>query len=268
MGDHTLFFYGTLLAPPVLHRVIYGTPHPTPLTHPAMTFLRIRPALLRGYTRHRVENADYPAIVRDKEGTVRGSVVSGLTEGDVFRLDIFEGSQYTKGTVQVEVLGDGVGVYDAAPEGAGAKGEGEGDGGKEDKGVKETITAQTYIWSDSPDYLESKEWDFEDFKARKMRRWMGDPASDVWSDHGDEAQGGGWGNGDDEDQEDVQVDSGFADVDEAVKKMEQDKKKMDPTGGRGVSGAIGRQLAEAQRNGNGSGNVDGSGKEEKPPGYW
>lgn len=257
MGDNTLFFYGTLLAPPVLYRVIYGTPHPTPLSHPAMSFLTVRPALLKGYTRHRVESADYPAIIPDPSGSVRGSVVSGLTDGDVYRLDIFEGSQYEKGTVQVEVLEDGVGMFDAAPEGAeegkAGRKEQEVAGKKGDEKKRELVKAQTYVWSAPQDYLEAKEWDFEDFKARKMRAWMGDPADDVWSDHGDEPAGG-W----DKEQGEVQVDSGFADVDEAVRRMEAEKEmekdkegkeKRDPTGGRGVNGAIGRQLAEAQREG-------------------
>lgn len=228
MGDHTLFFYGTLLAPPVLHRVIYGTTTPTPETHPAMTYLRIRPALLRGYRRHRVAHADYPAIVPEAGGVVRGSVVSGLTQGDVYRLDIFEGSQYGKADVQVEVL-EGVSVYEAAPR----------DGQEEEtaaagEAAKEIVQAQTYVWSAPRNYLDPQEWDFEDFKRHKMRRWMGDA---TWADDDDD--------NDEEQDENVQVDEGFADVDKAVAEI----KAKDPTGGRGVNGAISKQLAEVQRNG-------------------
>lgn len=231
MGDNTLFFYGTLLAPPVLHRVIYGISSPTPTTHPAMTYLQIRPALLRGYRRHRVAYADYPAIVPEAGGLVRGSVVSGLTQGDVYRLDIFEGSQYGKAEVEVEVL-EGVSVYEAAPEGQ--------DGDKKTTEAeattqaKETVKAQTYVWSSSLKDLDPREWDFEEFKKSKMRRWMGDAT---------------WADDDDDEDENVQVDEGFADVDKAVQEIKANAK--DPTGGRGANGAISKQLAEVQRNGNG-----------------
>ncbi|ETN36698.1 uncharacterized protein HMPREF1541_08976 [Cyphellophora europaea CBS 101466] len=233
MGDHTLFFYGTLLAPPVLHRVIYGTSSPDPTSHPAMRYLTIRPALLRDYRRHRVASADYPAIIPEKGGTVRGSVVSGLTEGDVFRLDVFEGSQYTKGTVEVEVL-EGVALDELAPEAGVGKA---ADTTPTSTKKPEMVTAQTYIWTDGPTWLDPREWDFEDFKKHKMRRWMGG---------GDSA----WTDGDEEEAQDenVQEDEGFADVDEAVRELKA-KEKKDPTGGRGVNGAIGRQLAEVQRNG-------------------
>lgn len=225
MGDNTLFFYGTLLAPPVLHRVIYGTSSPTPETHPAMTYLQIRPALLRGYRRHRVAYADYPAIVPEAGGLVRGSVVSGLTQGDVYRLDIFEGSQYGKAEVQVEVL-RGLSVYETAPEGQADEKETETEAATQQQ-ANETVTAQTYVWSAPRADLEPQEWSFENFKRHKMRRWMGDA---TWAD---------------DDDENVQVDEGFADVDNAVEEI----KAKDPTGGRGANGAISKQLAELQRNG-------------------
>lgn len=231
MGDHTLFFYGTLLAPPVLHRVIYGTSTPTPETHPAMNYLRIRPALLRGYRRHRVAYADYPAVVPESGGVVRGSVVSGLTQGDVYRLDIFEGSQYAKADVDVEVL-EGVSVYEAAPgEDRAQQGEGEAappPASSPSSSSTETVRAQTYVWSSCRADLDPQEWNFEEFKRLKMRRWMGDA---TWSDGDDDGE--------------VQVDEGFADVDKAVEEI----KAKDPTGGRGANGAISKQLAEVQRNG-------------------
>ena len=173
---------------------------------------------------------------------MRGSVVSGLTAGDVYRLDIFEGDQYEKQAVSVEILDSGIGVYDAAPEGDAEGGvavtSGEGHAAGQGDGNKEIVTAQTYVWSAPESYLEAKEWDFEDFKTHKMRAWMGDPADGASSEHGD-SQG----------DREVQVDSGFADVDRAVKEMEAEKARGDPTGGRGVNGAIGRQLAEVQRGG-------------------
>ncbi|KAJ6131950.1 hypothetical protein N7471_007165 [Penicillium samsonianum] len=117
MGDHVLFFYGTLMAPQILHRVIHGQANPEPWQK---AMLRFQPAILHGYRRHRVRNADYPGIVallepqsemekssapRTSAGTsVIGTLVSGLTDGDVHRLDRFEGSEYEKKRVTVRTL--------------------------------------------------------------------------------------------------------------------------------------------------------------------
>ncbi|KIV86458.1 hypothetical protein PV11_02069 [Exophiala sideris] len=202
MGDHTAFFYGTLMAPGVLHRVIYGTHDPEPWQKNSLT---VRPAMLQSYRRHRVRNADYPAIIPHAESCVRGSVVTCLTEGDLYRLDIFEGYQYSRQKVKVQVLKD-VGLDQAA----------------EDKTeVVEEVEAESYIWEDGEDTLEPIEWDFEEFKRDKMKAWAG------MAEYGDTAE----------------MDEGFADVDRAV--AEQEKSGHDPMGGRGTNGHIGQQLKEA-----------------------
>ncbi|RMZ68179.1 disease resistance Aig2 [Pyrenophora seminiperda CCB06] len=93
------------MAPPVLHRVIYGTPTPpTPPTHPSPSLLLIRPALLPFHKRHKVLAADYPAIIPSPSSTVRGTLVTGLTDADIWRLDLFEGSEYERRRVGVRVL--------------------------------------------------------------------------------------------------------------------------------------------------------------------
>ncbi|PYH96108.1 disease resistance protein Aig2 [Aspergillus ellipticus CBS 707.79] len=177
MGDHVLFFYGTLMAPPVLHRVIHG--HPTPEKW-QRDLLTIKPAILHSYRRHRVRHADYPGIVSvstdpntdantGPESSVLGTVVSGLTDGDVYRLDMFEGSEYEKREVVVRVLGkrgegegeEGVrGVLDKMEDGANAVGE----------GVE--VRAVTYVWTAGEERLEDAEWDFEAFKRDKMAWWV------------------------------------------------------------------------------------------------
>ncbi|KPI41957.1 Protein AIG2 [Cyphellophora attinorum] len=223
MGTNTLFFYGTLMAPPVLYRVIYGTSSPKPEEYPAMKFLSVRSGLLRGHRRHRVVGADYPAVTPEKGGSVRGTLVGGLTEGDVWRLDVFEGSQYERREVGVDVL-EGVGLGEA----------------KE----PETVKAQTYIWASPLEELESQEWDFENFKRRKMSRWAGLESDD-----------GGWGGSSEDNEEVVEEDQGFADVEHAVRngdvvdKARDGVRGDDGMGGRGINGVIGRQLAEVQRNG-------------------
>lgn len=147
--SHTAFFYGTLMAPQVLHRVIWGSSSPPTPAHASL--LSIRPAILKGHVRRRVKGADYPAVTpSSEESEVRGTLVTGLTDGDVWRLDIFEGSEYQRGGVRVRVLGEGE----------------EGREGGE-------VEAQTYIWVAGEGRLEAQEWDFEHFVREKMGRWVG-----------------------------------------------------------------------------------------------
>ncbi|KAE8380796.1 AIG2-like protein [Aspergillus bertholletiae] len=187
MGDHVLFFYGTLMAPQILHRVIHGSPDPEPWQKALLT---IRPAILHGYRRYRVRGADYPGIVAAERKTtpsdtdsnangtaaVLGTVVSGLTDGDIHRLDIFEGAEYEKGKVKVRILRESLSDKDGEPDGtdtdrhlmdvldaAGAEFADEG----------EEVDAATYVWIAGENALEDGEWDFEAFKRDKMAWWVG-----------------------------------------------------------------------------------------------
>ncbi|KIW68718.1 hypothetical protein PV04_04642 [Phialophora macrospora] len=220
MGEYTAFFYGTLMAPGVLHRVIHGTHSPDKWQQDLIT---VRPAMLQHYRRHRVRHADYPAIIPHKGSRVRGSLVTGLNEQDIRRLDIFEGSSYKRDVVKVLVLKD-VELDQAAPE-----------GDEKEPAVAEEVEAQTYVWlEDSEETLEPNEWDFEAFKRDKMHAWMGI-----------------------EEDNSVEVDEGFADVDAAATAWAEadqqksraegngtTKKGHDPTGGRGINGHITRQLKD------------------------
>ena len=150
--SHTAFFYGTLMAPQVLHRVIWGSSTPPTPAHASL--LSIRSAILKGHVRRRVKGADYPAVTpSSEESEVRGTLVTGLTDGDVWRLDIFEGSEYERGDVRVRVLG------------------------KEDREGEE-VEAQTYIWIAGEQRLEAQEWDFSHFVKEKMGRWVGEEVED------------------------------------------------------------------------------------------
>ncbi|KAK5087610.1 hypothetical protein LTR70_006919 [Exophiala xenobiotica] len=213
MGERTAFFYGTLMAPPVLHRVIYGSTNPEEWQKKLTT---VRSALLQDYTRHKVKHADYPAILphsttsssetRSSRPSVRGSLVTGLTEGDIWRLDIFEGSQYTRQKVCVKALKNT--ALDALVDEANLAAH-----------VEEEVEAETYVFTDSRSDLEEEEWDFEEFKREKMWAWVGQA----------------------KEESGVEVDEGFGDVDRAV----QGEQKRDPTGGRGAGGKITRELEAA-----------------------
>jgi gamma-glutamylcyclotransferase (GGCT)/AIG2-like uncharacterized protein YtfP len=153
--SHSAFFYGTLMAPQVLHRVCHGSTSPSnPLytTHNLKTY----PAILHNHRRHRVKSADYPAIVKHEGSSVRGTYVTGLTQNDIFRLDIFEGDQYVRVPVKAKLLttvGDENGVGNV-----------EG----------EEVEAETYVWCDLREALEEREWDFAEFQREKMKYWTGE----------------------------------------------------------------------------------------------
>lgn len=153
-GPHAAFFYGTLMAPTVLWRVIHGTPNPHEFQKQQTTSSA---ALLAGYERRKVKYCDYPAITPCEGGNVRGLLVTGLKDMDLVHLDTFEGNQYTRQMVKVKVLKD-LAADEKAAETA----------SEEDK----TVETETYVWS-SRDALESKEWDFAEFQREKIHRWDG-----------------------------------------------------------------------------------------------
>lgn len=159
--SHTAFFYGTLMAPPVLHRVIWGSQSPPTPAHASL--LSTRPAILHAHQRRHVRGADYPAVVPGApENTVRGTLVTGLTDGDIWRLDIFEGDEYERRDVRVRAL------ESEGRSGDAEQGDGEG----------EEVATQTYIWTAGEQRLEAGEWDFEHFVKQKMGRWVGREAAD------------------------------------------------------------------------------------------
>ena len=91
------------MAPQVLHCVIFGQVNPEPWQK---ELISIRPAILHGHRRHRVKGEDYPGILPAyPTSAVLGSVVTGLSEADIYRLDKFEGSEYEKRKVNVQLLG-------------------------------------------------------------------------------------------------------------------------------------------------------------------
>ncbi|OJA20134.1 hypothetical protein AZE42_09306 [Rhizopogon vesiculosus] len=168
------FFYGTLMHPEILKRVIGNDG----------SGLQMCPALLLDYTRHQVKNEDYPGILpysqsramfdRDldlEEKSVRGSLVTGLSEEDVRLLDIFEGNQYTRQVVSVYPLGSLTNIRDIPP--------------IEAKSLvpippistldslTSPVKADTYVWCISPSELQAKLWTFEEFVKDSAWKWVG-----------------------------------------------------------------------------------------------
>ena len=69
--------------------------------------------------------------------------MAGLTDGDIHRLDIFEGDEYRRIEVKVEL-----------PKEAG-----------------KFVQAETYLYTAGERRLEKKEWSYDEFRRDKMHRW-------------------------------------------------------------------------------------------------
>ncbi|KAL8830957.1 MAG: hypothetical protein Q9191_001137 [Dirinaria sp. TL-2023a] len=169
MGDYSAFFYGTLMATQVLYRVCFGTPNPTRFQKNLLT---IRPAILHSYCRRKVEGCDYPAVIPSPGSSVRGTYVQGLTEGDLGRLDIFEGDQYIRQNVRVRLLN--------------VVGDESGKGNVEGQEAE----ASLYVWVDANDGLEDGEWDFAEFMRDKISKWIGSSDEYEEVDQAVRAEGG------------------------------------------------------------------------------
>lgn len=168
---HTAFFYGTLMSPPILYRVLFLTSHPSPNLTRNLT---ISPAILPNYCRHRVRDADYPGVVPEEGKSVRGTYVTGLTKRNISNLDVFEGGEYERRKVKVRVLKESSGaLHEEGRDGQAGKegttnGVSNGDG-QEDYEDGEQVETETYVFL-HPEGLERVEWDFEEFVREKAHR--------------------------------------------------------------------------------------------------
>ncbi|KAG5950209.1 hypothetical protein E4U53_005371 [Claviceps sorghi] len=133
------------MAPEIFFSVCYGDKNPPKVIRDLHTFT---PALLQDFCRHRVKSVDYPGAVPEAGHQIRGVLVTGLTDANVQKLDFFEGSEYERRTVKVQVFGN---VQD------------ENIPGKE-------VSAFVYVFLKVED-LEKREWDFEEFRRDKMMLW-------------------------------------------------------------------------------------------------
>lgn len=142
------------MAPEVFFTVCYRTSKP-----PAAIARRhvFRNAVLPGYTRHRVKHQEYPGILPDDAAgaSVRGVLVGGLTAANQYHLDVFEGSEYVRQTVEVEVEVDET----KTPE-----------NGAAESGETKTVAVQVYVFKHA-DGVERREWDFDEFRREKMHNW-------------------------------------------------------------------------------------------------
>lgn len=143
------------MAREILYRVCYGSSDISNNVAKSLlaSKLVIKPAILQGFCRHKVKHADYPGIIPEEGHSVLGTYVTGLTDGDIYRLDAFEGSEYTRQKVKVYVS--------------------QRTGGKIESGDEmETAMTETYVYTCGDARLEKEEWDYEDFRKQKLMNWV------------------------------------------------------------------------------------------------
>jgi gamma-glutamylcyclotransferase (GGCT)/AIG2-like uncharacterized protein YtfP len=80
---HTVFVYGTLQHPPLLHRLLGRVPASVP-------------AELTGHRAAPLAGRAYPGLVRDEGGVAPGRLLVDLTDDDLVVLDAFEGPEYER----------------------------------------------------------------------------------------------------------------------------------------------------------------------------
>ncbi|KAF9468051.1 hypothetical protein BDZ94DRAFT_1247062 [Collybia nuda] len=179
MGETYAFFYGTLMHPKILERVIKNDG----------SHLAVCPAALMDHTRHKVKNEDYPGLIpyvqgrtlcnrelSPEEKSVRGTLVKGLTEKDMKLLDFFEGPEYIRKGVDVHPLGPMIKLSEY---------------GSDKESLIPSIPpplpiaidnspiihAETYIY-DQFRNLDAELWSFETFVKNNARKWYGGERDD------------------------------------------------------------------------------------------
>lgn len=173
----SLFFYGTLVHPKILSRVIGNDG----------SHLKVQNAVLDGARLYHVKDAEYPGLVKvDSTASavhaVKGTLVSGLTLSDVHRLDAFEGDEYTR--CHVTILPD-----PAAPvETNSSRIANAGNAPLHAILARLTpsriaalvatqahkVDAQVYTWSAGRDKLEDTVWEFDAFAKTHAQNWVGE----------------------------------------------------------------------------------------------
>ncbi|KAK0536335.1 hypothetical protein OC842_002010 [Tilletia horrida] len=213
-GTHTLFFYGTLVHPAILERVI-GNPG---------AHLRVQNAILPAYATWHVQGVDYPALVALSDrapqasitalpeaaitaspgdaspapAAVPGTLVSGLTDADLRYLDLFEGDEYVRKAVDVLPLnsGDsdsGTGISNALRPRDASLADILADLSparcahilnalSTSTSSVQTVKAEAYVWCAPLSMLEDRRWVFAEFAREKARRWVGAQADHEYTD--------------------------------------------------------------------------------------
>ncbi|RPB26935.1 hypothetical protein L211DRAFT_819835 [Terfezia boudieri ATCC MYA-4762] len=159
------FFYGTLMALPVLYNVVYHSPEPP---EHMINHLTVRPAILKDHRRRLVLYCEYPGLTAHPGSQVAGSFVCGLTKANLRELHRFEGREYELVPIKVDVLMERT----LGPPGPDGKPTYENEIWKE-------MDAMTYIYIAGEHRLVDREWCFQNYMENHLSSWSGLRASSV-----------------------------------------------------------------------------------------
>ncbi|GAC98439.1 hypothetical protein PHSY_006033 [Pseudozyma hubeiensis SY62] len=173
----SLFFYGTLVHPKILARVIGNDGD----------HLTVQNAVLDGAKLFRVKEAEYPGLVREDSSStninaVKGTLVSGLTDSDVGYLDTFEGDEYIRSSVRVipdplapaERNSTRIANAGNAPLHAILSSLTKPRIASLCASTSPKIEAQVYTWVAGSDKLEDRVWEFDEFAKNHAANWVGE----------------------------------------------------------------------------------------------
>ena len=123
-----LFIYGTLQFLSIL-KTITGK-----------TFV-VKPAVLNGFKRYRVKNAEYPAIIPNAGSKISGYIVEMVDDISLNAIDNFEGVEYEKREVTITVNG-------------------------------KYILGLTYVWIAGSENLDDYDWDMSYFEKKYLKFYV------------------------------------------------------------------------------------------------
>ncbi|KAF9131012.1 hypothetical protein BGW39_002374 [Mortierella sp. 14UC] len=148
------FFYGSLMNEKVLNAVTRPDPD-------SNTLFAVK-ATVKGYTRFTYHNQPYPGMIPSKNPLelVEGLLVFGHTPLELHRLDQFEGAEYPRSTLPVQLLSPVSSIHTI-------------DGREEGYKENETIEAFVYLFEGPLEHLDlERPWDYEQFKRDHVNDWM------------------------------------------------------------------------------------------------
>ncbi|KAL0685633.1 hypothetical protein Bca4012_052481 [Brassica carinata] len=128
--SHNVFVYGSFQEPAVVGLILECTPV-------------IVSAQLHGFHRYRLKGRLHPCIAPFETGVINGKVLTGLTDAQLENLDMIEGDEYERKTVEV-VLTD----------------------------TLEKMEVEAFIWANKDDPDMYGEWDFEEWKRLHMEKFI------------------------------------------------------------------------------------------------
>jgi hypothetical protein len=128
---------------------------------------RAAAARVRGYRRFAVLGESYPAVVPWANAEVIGRVYFDVDTADVARLDAFEGAEYRRVTVEIELLDPQVDPIAPAQLAA------------DPSRVGAVATADMYVFL-AQGRLAPQPWDASRFGARQIERFIDDYAGGEW----------------------------------------------------------------------------------------